>query len=98
MPSPFEPQLSAGGRSKIVSPSRQDIRDPSEPGEHGSPIGHVAAASARNGGAGDEIREGNLRRQEGHHQGLAGFGVNRQESDSVDRSQQQHGDDHTQPW
>jgi len=55
---------------KIPPPARKNIRDLSEPSELAAPVGYVAAASARNGEPGDEIREWNLRGQEGHHDGL----------------------------
>ena len=77
----------------MLAPARQDACDLREPGEPTAPIGHVAATSARDGEARDEIRERNLRRQNAEHQGLVGVEMQRQESEGVDRPQPEHGDD-----
>src|SRR5256885_9511170 len=61
------------------------------------PIGHLAAASPANGGAGGDVREGQLRHQEGHHHGLRDLVVNRQQRDGIQRGQPRHGDDRPQP-
>ena len=89
---------SARGRAKeTCSRRRQDGRCVRTSREQLPPIGHVAAARARNGEAGGEIRERNVRRQDGQHHRLARLEVERDHDDGVDRRQPQHGDDHAQP-
>ena len=97
MLTPLEPQLRPGGRRKGVAPVRRDIADPAEASERSPPIGHVAAAGAGKDQARGQIGEGELRGQEGDHKPLADLVVDRQHHNGVQRSQPQHGDDHTKP-
>ena len=89
MPAPLEPELGAGGRSK----GRQ-IRDPAEASFQ--PVGHVAAASARNGESGGEISDRKLRQDEGDHHEFGDLVMHREHDDGLRHAQPEHDGDHAQ--
>src|SRR6202008_4257928 len=73
---PLEPRLRSSGRREIRLPAGST-------GELPPPIGNVAAARARNRGAGDEPGERNVRRQDGEHHQLAGLEMERDHDHGV---------------